>query len=229
MAKIVITGASSGIGAAIAESFYQDDSHEMILIGRSESRLEAVANSTKAHPLICDITDEAWVESACDEIRERFQSPPDVLVNNAGHFVAKSFLETTPDLFKEQIESNLTGCFLVTKNLLPAMITAKSGHVFFMGSVASIKGYAGASAYCAAKHGLLGLARAVRAETLNTGVRITTILPGATLTPSWAGTTLPQERFMSPEDVARCIVDVWRLSSRTVVEELLLRPVEGDI
>lgn len=229
MAKIVITGASSGIGTAIAESFYQDGIHEMILIGRSKPRLEAIANSTKAHPLICDITNEARVENACDEIRERFQSPPDVLVNNAGHFVAKPFLETAPDFFKEQIESNLTGGFLVTRNLLPTMIAAKSGHVFFMGSVASIKGYAGASAYCSAKHGLLGLARAIRAETLDTGVRITTILPGATLTPSWAGTTLPEDRFMSPEDVARCVVDAWRLSSRTVVEELLLRPTEGDI
>ena len=229
MAKIVITGASSGIGAAIAKSFYQDGSHEMVLIGRSESRLEAVAVSTEAHPLICDITDEALVEIACDVIRERFQSPPDVLVNNAGHFVAKRFLETSTDLFNEQIESNLTGSFLVTKNLLPTMIASKSGHVFFVGSVASVKGYAGASAYCAAKHGLLGLARAIRAETLNTGVRITTILPGATLTPSWAGTTLPEDRFMPPEDIARCVVDVWSLSPRTVVEELLLRPAEGDI
>lgn len=229
MAKIVITGASSGIGTAIAESFYRDGTHEMILIGRSESRLKAVAKSTDSYPIICDITCTEQVESVCNEILSRFQAPPDVLVNNAGHFVAKPFLETPPDLFRAQIESNLTGCFLITNKLLPSMISTRSGHVFFMGSVASIKGYAGASAYCAAKHGLLGFARAVRAETLDMGVRVTTILPGATLTPSWDGTTLPEERFMPPEDVARSVIDVWKLSPRTVVEELLLRPAEGDI
>ncbi len=229
MAKIVITGASSGIGAAMAQLFCQDALHEMILIGRSVNRLEAVANSTNAHPLICDITDESQVKSASNEISERFQSPPDVLINNAGHFVATPFLQTTSDIFKEQIESNLTGSFLITKNLLPVMISAKSGHVFFVGSVASIKGYAGASAYCAAKHGLLGLARAIRAETLHTGVRVTTILPGATFTPSWDRTTLPEDRFMPPEDVAQCVLDAWRLSSRTVIEELLVRPAKGDI
>lgn len=229
MAKIVITGASSGIGASIAKIFYQEGSHRMILLGRSQTRLEEVARSTDAEAIICDITDEEKVDKTCTEILARFQSPPDILVNNAGHFVARSFLETTPELFREQIDVNLTGSFRITRGFLPSMIQAGSGHVFFTGSVASIRGYAGASAYCAAKHGLLGLARSIRAETLHTGVRITSILPGATFTPSWDGTTLPEERFMPPQDVARCVVDAWKLSSRTVIEEVLLRPREGDI
>ncbi len=229
MAKIVITGASSGIGASLAELFHKDGSHQLILTGRSERRLGAVARSTNGIPLICDITDEKQVEKTCTEIHARFDSPPDVLVNNAGHFAPKPFLETSPDLFRQQVDANLTGCFLMTRHLLPPMIGEGRGHVFFMGSVASIQGYAGASAYCAAKHGLLGLARSVRMETLNTGVRVTTILPGATLTPSWEGTTLHEERFMPPEDVARCVLDAWKLSHRTVIEEILLRPAEGDI
>jgi len=229
MAKIVITGASSGIGASIAESFFHDGSHEMILIGRSKERLNAVAQSTRSYPLICDLTNEDQVALTCKEILERFQSPPHILINNAGNFMPKSFLSTTSKLFKHQIESNLTGTFLITKELVPSMIRAKFGHVFFMGSVASIKGYAGASAYCAAKHGLLGFARALRSETLNSGIRITTILPGATRTPSWDGTPLPDDRFMPPQDIAQSILDCWKLSSRTVVEELLIRPTEGDI
>ena len=229
MAKVVITGASSGIGTAIAQTFYQDAAHELILIGRSKSRLEAVAQSTNAEPLICDLTDEEQVAATCTTILSRFGAPPDVLINNAGIFAPKPFLGTTPKIFRHQIDSNLTVCFLITKNLLPPMIRSGSGHVFFMGSVASVKGYAGASAYCASKHGVLGLARAIRAETLKTGVRITTILPGATLTPSWDGSSLPEERFMPPEDIARCVIDAWRLSSRTVIEELLVRPREGDI
>lgn len=229
MSKIVITGASSGIGASIAKMFYQDDSHHMILLGRSQPRLDEVARSTNADMIICDITNEEKVDKTCAEILTRFQSPPDILVNNAGHFVAKPFVEVTSELFREQIDANLTGSFLVTKGFLSSMVQAGAGHIFFTGSVASIQGYAGASAYCAAKHGLLGLARSIRAETLDTGVRVTTILPGATFTPSWDGTTLPEERFIPPKDVAHCVIDAWKLSSRTVIEEILLRPQKGDI
>jgi len=229
MAKIIITGASSGIGVSLAESFFNDGSHEIIVIGRSKVRLDSVARSTDSFPLICDLTDSQQVVSTCKTILERFQGPPDVLVNNAGHFVPKPFLSTTADLFREQIDSNLMSSFLISKELVPAMIRAKSGHVFFIGSVASIKGFPGATAYSASKHGLLGFARSLRSETLNSQVRITTILPGATLTPSWDGTALPEERFMPPEDIAQTVLDCWKLTRRTVVEELLIRPVKGDL
>lgn len=229
MAKIIITGASSGIGAEIAKAFYRDGSHQIIVLGRSRKRLDAIAKSTTATPLICDITDENGVKRICSEILETFKSAPDVLVNNAGHFESTPFLTMTADLFREQIDSNLIGSFLMTHQLLPSMIKAGAGHVFFMGSVASVYGYAGVTAYCAAKHGLLGFARAVRAETLETGVRVTTILPGATLTPSWDGTALPEDRFMPAEDVARCVLEAWKLSPQTVIEEVLLRPRGGDI
>ena len=228
MAKIIITGASSGIGASIAEVFRGDGDHQIALLGRSVSRLEAVAKKTKGEPIVCDITKETHIQEASRKILSEF-GPPDVLVNNAGHFVAKPLLETTPSLFRQQVEVNLTGAFMVTRALLPSMLETGSGHVFFIASVASQQAYAGAGAYCAAKHGLLGLARVVRAETLNTGLRVTTVLPGATLTPSWDGTTLPEERLMPPEDVAHCVLDAWKLSTRTVIEEVLLRPREGDI
>ncbi|MXW82291.1 MAG: SDR family oxidoreductase [Rhodothermaceae bacterium] len=228
MAKVIITGASSGIGAAIAEIFRNDGDHQIILLGRSVRRLSAVAVKTKGKPMVCDITKEEHVEETSRKILFEF-GPPDVLVNNAGHFVAKPLVETTPSLFRQQVEVNLTGAFMVTRALLPSMLEAGSGHVFFMASVASQQAYVGAGAYCAAKHGLLGLARVVRAETLNTGLRVTTVMPGATLTPSWDGTTLPEERFMPPRDVARSVLDAWKISSRTVIEEVLLRPREGDI
>lgn len=228
MANIIITGASSGIGAAIAEIFRSDGDHQIILIGRSVRRLGTVAKKTKGKPKVCDITKEEHIEETSRKILLEF-GPPDVLINNAGHFVAKPLLETTPSLFRQQVEVNLTGAFMVTRALLPSMLDAGSGHIFFMASVASQQAYVGGGAYCAAKHGLLGLARVVRAETLNTGIRVTTVLPGATLTPSWDGTTLPEERFMPPQDVARCVLDTWKLSSRTVIEEVLLRPREGDI
>jgi NAD(P)-dependent dehydrogenase (short-subunit alcohol dehydrogenase family) len=155
--------------------------------------------------------------------------PPDVLVNNAGNFDYAPLDELTLEGFRDQIDVNLTGAFAVTQAFLPEMRERGSGHLFFMGSVASIMAYPGNAGYCAAKHGLRGLARVVREETKDEGLRVTTVLPGATDTPTWEDVDLPAERFMAPEDVAQSVVDAYHLSDRTVLEELLLRPQEGDV
>jgi NAD(P)-dependent dehydrogenase (short-subunit alcohol dehydrogenase family) len=154
---------------------------------------------------------------------------PDVLVNNAGLFRYAPLEELTLDGFREQLDVNLTGTFSVTKAFLPAMRERGAGHLFFMGSVASLQAYPGNAGYCAAKHGVRGLARVVREETKDEGLRVTTVIPGATYTPTWDGVDLPEERFMPPEDVARAVVDATHLSDRTVLEELVLRPQEGDV
>jgi len=112
---------------------------------------------------------------------------------------------------------------------MPSMLAARRGHIFFMGSVASIKGYPGGIAYCAAKHGLLGLARSIREETKDHGIRVTSLLPGAVRTAMWDGTEFPDDRFMPAEDIAHALVNAYQMSSRTVVEELILRPQLGEI
>jgi NAD(P)-dependent dehydrogenase (short-subunit alcohol dehydrogenase family) len=154
---------------------------------------------------------------------------PEVLVNNAGLFRPAPLRQTAVEEFRAQLEANLTSAFLVTRAFLEPMIARRRGHIFFMGSVAALKAYPGSVAYCAAKHGLLGLARVVREETRQLGLRVTVVLPGATYTPSWEGVDLPEARFMPAEDIARAVRDVYHLSSRTVVEEILLRPQEGDL
>jgi short-subunit dehydrogenase len=137
--------------------------------------------------------------------------------------------ELTMEDFREQIYVNLTGSFAVTQAFLPAMREQGEGHLFYMASVASIKAYPKNAGYCAAKHGVRGLARVVREETKDEGLRVTTVIPGATHTPTWEGVDLPEEQFMPPEDVAQSVVDAYHLSDRTVMEELLLRPQEGDV
>ena len=228
MSCVVITGASQGIGAAIAHAFAELTDLQIALLARTQSKLDKVANETRAVPFPCDVTRGESVSAVAQEIIARFGAPA-VLVNNAGKFVPGSFMETETRGFKDQLEVNLTSAFMVTRAFLPSMVEEGNGHVFFMGSVASLKAYAGATAYCAAKHGLLGLARCVREETKTAGLRVTTIMPGATLTPSWDGTQLPPSRLMDANDIARSVVDIWHMSDRTVVEEILLRPQEGDI
>ena len=228
MSLVVITGASQGIGAALARAFSAVPDLQLILMARSRDRLSEVAQETGGLAWPCDVTNDEDVACAAGEVIERFGAP-DVLINNAGQFSPASLTELTPLDFRGQLEANLTSAFLVTRAFLPAMERRGVGHIFYMGSVASKQAYKGAAAYCAAKHGLLGLARSVREETRHTGLRVTIVLPGATLTPSWEGTELPESRFIDPKDVAQSVVKIWQLSGRTVVEEITLRPQLGDI
>jgi len=229
----VVTGASQGIGQAIAEEFAARDGAQVALVARTASKLEETAEACRAHggePLVLptDVTDEDAVAEMAEAVRAEWAAP-DVLVNNAGLFRYAPLDELTLEGFREQLDVNLTGTFAVTKAFLPAMRERESGHLFFMGSVASVQAYPGNAGYCAAKHGVRGLARVVREETKDEGLRVTTVLPGATYTPTWDGVDLPEDRFMPPEDIARSVVDAYHLSDRTVLEELVLRPQEGDV
>lgn len=230
---VLVTGASQGIGRAIAEAFAARDHAQVALVARTEEKLDAVADACRGHGgealvVPTDVTDDAAVAEMAATVRDVWDVP-DVLVNNAGAFTYAPLDELTLDGFRDQIDVNLTSAFSVTRTFLPVMRERGQGHLFFMGSVASLTAYPGNAGYCAAKHGLRGLARVVREETKDEGIRVTTVLPGATDTPTWDGVDLPAERFMPPEDVAAAVVDAYHLSDRTVLEELLLRPQEGDV
>ncbi len=229
----VITGASQGIGRAVAEAFAGGPDARIALLSRNEEKLEDAAAACRergaeaaVHP--CDVTDDEAVMQVATAITVEWGAP-DVLVNNAGLFRPAPLVETAPEDFREQVAVNLTSAFMVTRAFLPAMAAREQGHIFFMASIAAITAYPGGGAYAAAKHGMLGMARTLRAETRESGVRVTTIVPGATFTASWEGSELPEERFMPPQDVAGAVLDAFRMSDRTVVEEIILRPQLGDI
>jgi len=230
----VVTGASQGIGAAIARRFARSfPTCTLSLLARNEERLLRVAADCSdfgavAHIYPCDLTNTSAVASACGKLLSD-SGTPTLCVNNAGAFQPGGIVDTTPEHFRQQLDVNLTSAFLVTKNLVPKMIEAGSGHVIFIASIASIRGYPSGIAYCASKHGLLGLARALREETKETGVRITSILPGATFTASWEGSGVAEDRLMPADDIAEAVRGAFQMSERTVVEELMLRPQMGDV
>jgi NADP-dependent 3-hydroxy acid dehydrogenase YdfG len=231
---VVITGASQGIGAALAKSFAGEiRGVRLALVARNVRQLQAVARAcgqlgAEAEVFPCDVADESAVAAMAAAVVRRFRAV-DVLVNNAGVFAGAPFAELDVADFDRIIAANLRSAFLVTRAFLPGMLRRKRGDVFFMSSIAGRGAYPNGAAYCAAKFGVSGLAQVLRAETKGKGVRVCCVYPGATWTPSWAGSGLKPERMMPAADVARAFVDVYRLSRRSVVEEIVLRPEAGDV
>lgn len=231
---VLITGASQGIGEAIATVFAREvRGVRLALVARSEAKLVRVAKAcaklgADAAAFVCDVTDPAAVDDLARAVAKRFGAV-DVLINNAGGFVPKRFVETSIEDLDAMIAANLRSAFLVSRAFVPAMIERGSGDVFFMSSIAGLAAYPNSAAYCAAKFGVTGLAKVLRAETKASGVRVCCVHPGATWSPSWEGAGVDPQRMMPAEDVAQLFFDVYRLSRRTDVEEIVLRPRLGDV
>lgn len=236
MAKpiVLITGASQGIGAAIARVFAAEiQGVRLALIARNEKRLARVARAcakfgAHAETFLCDVSDETAVAAMAGAVSKRFGAV-DVLINNAGKFAGAPFTEMTVADFDRIIAANLRSVFLVARAFAPAMIARKRGDIFNMSSIAGLIAYPGGAAYSAAKFGVSGLSQVMRAELSDKGVRVCCVYPGATVSPSWAGSGVDEERMMPAEDVARAFFEIFRLSRRTVVEEIVLRPQRGDV
>jgi short-subunit dehydrogenase len=231
---VVITGASQGIGAAIARAFSADISGvKLALVARSPANLATVAQdcaSLGAVPGLfpCDVSDEAAVAGLESAVRRRFGAV-DVLINNAGKYFGAPFLATPVADFDRMLSANLRSLFLVTRAFAPGMIRRRRGDIFNMGSVAGIMALPGASAYSAAKFGVSGLSKSMRAEFRDKGVRVCCVHPGATVSPSWKGSGVPAARMMPAEDVAQAFLALYKMTRRTVVEEVVLRPQLGDL
>jgi NADP-dependent 3-hydroxy acid dehydrogenase YdfG len=231
---VVITGASQGIGAAIAEVFAAEvPGVRLALVARSEKNLARVARAcvakgAKAEAFAADVGDAPQVSAMAEAVLSRLKRV-DVLINNAGSFRPAAFLDTSVDDFDAMLHANLRSVFLVAKAFVPGMVARGRGDVFNMSSIAGLAPYPNAAAYTAAKFGVTGLSQVMRAELKDKGVRVCCVHPGATWSPSWSGSGVRKERIMPAQDVARAFLDVYRLSRRTVVEEIVLRPQLGDL
>lgn len=232
MITILVTGASQGIGAAIAKRFSVMKDVVILLLARSEEKLQVVTKECRdlgadAHYYVCDLIDSAQITKVTTEILAKWKTP-DVLINNAGLYQPTSFSKTTLEEFNHLININLTSAFLITQAFLPKMLEKKSGDIFFVCSTASWQPFTISPVYCAAKHGLLGLARTLREETQDKGLRVVAVMPGKTLTPSWNGTSIPEEQFIPAVDVANVIFDIHHLNRRTNIDEVIVRPRIGS-
>jgi short-subunit dehydrogenase len=232
---VLITGASQGIGAALARTFAREvRGVRLALVARNEKKLAAVARqclsagAAQAEFFPCDVSGEKSVAAMVTAVTMRCGTV-DVLINNAGVFAGAPFTEMTVAEFDRLIATNLRSVFLVSRAFAPAMAQRGRGDIFNLSSIAALTAYPGGAGYAAAKAGVAALSRVMRAELREKGVRVCCVFPGATWSPSWEGAGVPPERMMPARDVARAFLDVWRLSRRSVVEEIVLRPQRGDV
>lgn len=227
----IITGATKGIGRAVAELFAKNG-FNVAVCARTQADVAALKASLeetyqiKVIAQVVDMSDKKAVKAFMASILEQWKTV-EVLVNNAGAFIPCALANSDNEAaFEMMMDLNLYSTYYMTQGVLPSMIAEKKGHIFNMCSIASIMPY---GAYAVSKHAMLGFSKVLREEVKDKGIRVTAILPGATYTASWAGTDLPQERFMKAEDIAQSLFDIYNLSDRTVVEEIILRPQLGDI
>ena len=232
----VVTGASRGIGLAIAQALVAEGCTVVATSRRisaqpkkSDSRPPITDNRSPITAVQCDVRDERSVGTLFASVKEQF-GQLDILVNNAGMAHPLCNIQDLPlETWREVLETNLTGMFLCTRAALPLM--RKGGVIVNNLSVAARGVFAGESAYCASKHGTLGFTDTLRAEVRGRGIRVVSLLPGPTATDIWDQfmPEAPRDKMMSPETVARAVIAAITLPENATVEELRIGPTAGNV
>lgn len=226
--SVVVTGASRGIGLAIARRFHASGATVTICARGSAALIDARSSMPGLRTHVCDLAQRDDLERFAAAVLAD-GGAPDVLVNNAGAFTPGGITDEAEGTFDAMLAINLGSAYHLTRALLPAFRERGSGTIINICSTASIMPYVNGGSYSIAKHALYGFSRTLREEVKSHGIRVVALLPGATLTDSWAGADLPPERLMPADDVAEAAWMAWRMSQRTVVEDVVMRPMLGDI
>lgn len=230
---VLITGASRGIGLAIARALAAEGCH-LILTGRRLPALQKVARELSRKKIqvlakTCDVRDPQSVRALASTIKKQFDGA-DILINNAGiSHASRPVQDLAYESWKDVIDTNLSGLFLVTHEILPLM--RRGGSIVNNLSIAALRVFPGSSAYNASKHGALGFTDTLREELRPKGIRVIALLPGATDTEIW--NTLwpdaPRKKMISPDTVAQAVVYALSLPENSTLEELKLLPSAGAL
>jgi short-subunit dehydrogenase len=231
--NVIITGASKGIGKAIAVNFASEN-NKLLLCARNKILLKETAEYLQQKFPAAEI-----LFFACDlSVKENvfafanwclLQGSPDIIVNNAGKYIAGNVLDEPENSLQAMLDTNLFSAYHLCRMLLPKMMIKKSGHVFNICSVASLHAYKGGGGYSISKFALNGFSQNLREELKPHGIKVTAVFPGAVFTDSWSNFDNSNNRIMEVEDIAAMILTASKLSPQAVVEEIILRPQLGDL
>ncbi|MDR3410735.1 MAG: SDR family NAD(P)-dependent oxidoreductase [Formivibrio sp.] len=231
--KALITGASRGIGYAIAEELVRKG-FECLLTAKHSDGLEQAAaklkniGSQKIISCAADLMEPASINSLLDFI-EKSHFMPDALILDAGVFYEGSLLDAPLDQLRTTLEVNLISSVHLVKALVPKLEKSKYPRIVLIGSTASLEPYAYGPYYGISKWGVNGLACNLRSELKRKQIGVTLVTPGGTLTDLWAGEELPPNRLLSPSDIGKVVGVLFDLSTQAVVENIIVRPMLGDM
>jgi short-subunit dehydrogenase len=234
MKNVLITGATRGMGRAIAIAFAREG-FNMAICSRNADELSGFVEELKLINrdirLCAPVTDVSvkadllkFAGLANDEI-----GPVNVIVNNAGMYIPTSILDDQEDTFNKLMNINLMPAYELYRFFGKAMIAAREGHIFNICSSASINPVVEAGTYSVTKFALLGLNKVMRLELQQYGVKVTAVIPGSTLTSSWDGVTVDSAKFIMPGDIASAIINAYRMSPGANVDEITIKPVFGQL
>ncbi len=229
----MVTGASQGIGYAIAEKLLKQG-YAVAVCARSEVNLLAAADNWRQQlpgaqvlAVPADLSARDGVNSFAGEVLHAFPHI-DILVNNAGTFAPGDIASEPEGQLELMVSTNLYSAYHLTRRMLPAM-EMRGGHIFNMCSVASLKAYPNGGSYSISKYALLGFSDNLREELRPHNIKVTSICPGAVWSPSWEGSGVAPERIMEANDVADVLWNAASLSAQAVMETIVMRPLKGDL
>ena len=230
---IVITGASRGIGFSIAEMF-ASKGFNLAICSRNETQIQKAAETIAANTGVSvlakpvDLTNVEDILAFASSI-QALESPVEALINNAGSYVPGMIATEPAENLELMLSTNLMSAYHMSRAIIPLMDKAAKPTIVNISSIAGLNAYPNGGAYSISKFAMTGLSKGLREELKEKRIRVTSVYPGAVLTSSWEDTSLPEDRFISSEDIAKCIYSVYDLSARTVVEDIIIRPQLGDL
>ena len=227
---VLITGATKGIGRAIVERFAATAS-ELHVVARNQDDLNAMKTALERPGLsvavyCADLSKPEEVGALVVELQDRLPRL-DVLVNNAGVYLPGSLLEEDADNLRYMMQLNVLSHYEITRGL--ASVMSSGTHIINMASVASRKLFLGKPSYSISKHAQATMVEAFRHEFRPRGIRVTSIMPGPTWSASWEGVSFPKSRLLNADHIAEAVWSAWSLPPEAVIEEIVIRPFEGDI
>ena len=231
--NIVITGASKGMGKAMAKKF-ASAKNNIFICSRNKKELADTANElsknngTTVKYFAADLSDKNDIVKFTKWISDQ-NIQIDILINNAGQFIPGSIYNEEEGTLEKMININLFSAYNLTRALLPAMMKKKSGHIFNICSIAALKAYGNGGSYSISKYALMGFSKNLREEMKPYNIKVTAVYPGAVYTSSWEGSDVLPSRIMEVNDIAEMVYSASLLSPQACVEDIIIRPLLGDL